>query len=100
MVLYTCFNGQGQTVLADEFGVEDPFGMSPADIVDRVVGLGYKPWIEAHQPRMLPGFGFSTQIEREGLTYIVFISRDTQEIDVQEQRHEAYDSGGVVTESV
>ena len=91
MPYYTWFNGHGRRSLADELGDEDPFGLAPADIVDRIVAAGYTPWVEAPQPEMLPTLGTVTEVEREGVTYIVSVSREAAEIDVQEWRAEAYD---------
>ncbi len=92
MIFYTWFNGQGLASLADDFGAEDPFGLAPADIVDRTVAAGYTPWVEAPQPELLPTLGTVTEVEREGVTFIVSVSRETAEIDVQERRAEAYDA--------
>ena len=47
MIFYTWFNGQGRRALADEFGVEDPFGSALGAIVDLIVATGYTPWIAA-----------------------------------------------------
>ena len=91
MTFYTWFNGHGRRALADAFGAEDPFSLEPGDIVERIVAAGYAPWIEAPQPGLLPTVGTVTEVEREGLTYLVSVSRDAEEIDVQEQRAEAYD---------
>ena len=91
MVYYTWFNAHGCRALADEFGAEDPFGLAPTDIVDRIVVAGYTPWIEAPQPELLPMLGAVTEVVHEGLTYFVSVSRDAEEIGVQERREESYD---------
>ena len=91
MVYYTWFNGHGRRALADEFGTEDPFDLAPSDIVDGIVAAGYTPWIEAPQPELLPMRGTVTVVEREGLAYLVSVSRDAEEVGVQERREEAYE---------
>ena len=89
MIFYTWFNGHGRRALADEFGTDDPFVPSPGEIVDRLVAAGYTPWIAAPQPDLLPMRGTVTNVDREGLSYLVAISRDAEEIGVQERREEA-----------
>ena len=91
MIYYTWFHGHGRRTLADDFGVEDPFGLEAGDIVGRIVAAGYTPWFEGPQPEFLPTLGVRSEVEREGLFYIVSVSRDSEEIDVQEVRSEAYD---------
>ncbi len=91
MIFYTWFNAHGRRALAAGFGTEDPFGLAPGEIVDRIVDAGYAPWIAAPQPELLPMRGTVTEVEREGLIYFVSVSRDAEEIGVQEWRAEAYD---------
>ena len=91
MPYYSWFSGHGRIILADELGAEDPFGLAPADIVDRLGAAGYTPWIEAPQPELLPTLGTVTEAEREGVAYVVSMSREPAEIEVQERRPEAYD---------
>ncbi len=54
-------------------------------------GVGYTPWIAAPQPELLPMRGTVTEVECEGLVFLVSISRDAEEIGVQEWRSQAYD---------
>ncbi len=91
MPCYTWFNGHGRRALADGFGTEDPFGLAPGAIIDRIVATGYTPWIAAPQPELLPMRGTVTEVECEGLVFLVSISRDAEEIGVQEWRSQAYD---------
>ena len=91
MIYYTWFHGHGCRSLADEFGVDDPLGLEPGEIVDRIVAAGYIPRIEAPQSWLLPMPGTKTEVEREGLTYLVSISRDVEAIDVQERRVDAFE---------
>ena len=89
MIHYTWFNCYSRAVLANLDAV-DPFDLAPGEIVERPVAAGYTPCIEAPQPDLLPMPGAVT--ECEGLTYVVAISRETQEIDVQGRRAEAYET--------
>ncbi len=91
MISYTWFNGYGRA-LAEDLGAEDPFGLEPGEIVERIVAAGYTPWIEAPQTDLLPTVGTLTEVEREGLSYFVSVSRKAQVIDVQERRDEAYEA--------
>ncbi len=91
MLYCSWFSGHGRAILADDLGAEDPFGLAPGDIVDRIVAAGYVP--AADRPRSEPfrTLGSVTEVEREGLVYLVAVSRDAEEISVQERRADAYD---------
>ena len=91
MIFYTWFYGYGRAVLADDLGVDDLLSLEPAEIVDRIVAAGHTPWIETPQTDLLPTVGTVTDVESEGLSYIVSVNRNAQVIDVQERREEAYD---------
>ncbi len=94
MIYYSWFSGHGRAVLADELGAEDPFALSPSEIVDRVVAAGHRPAIEAAQDQPFPVVGRLDKIERVGVVFFVSISRDAEEIAVQERRDEAYGPAG------
>jgi hypothetical protein len=91
MIYYTWYHVRGRAILADDLEADDPFSLAPSDIVDRVVAASYTPWIETPMSEPLPPIGTSTEVEREGLSYLVSVSRDAEEIDVQERRVEAYE---------
>ena len=93
MLYYSWFSGHGRAILADDFGVEDPFGLAPGVIVHRIVAAGYTPAVERPKSEPLPTIGTVTEVEREGLIYLVAVSRDAEEISVQERRPrpDAYD---------
>ena len=92
MPYYSWFHGRGRSILADDLGAEDPFGLAPGGIVDRIVAAGYTPAVEHPQAEPFHALGTVTEVEREGLVYLVSISRDAEEIGVQERREEAYEA--------
>ena len=47
MFFYQYFAGLGRDDLADAFASADPFAISPAEIVDRVITLGCTGQVEA-----------------------------------------------------
>ena len=91
MIYYTWYHVRGRAILANDLEADDPFGVAPGDIVDRVVAAGFMPAIDASLSKALPPIGTVTEVEREGLSYLVSVSRDAEEIDVQERREEAYE---------
>ncbi len=91
MPYYSWFHGHGRAVLADDLGADDPFGLAPGAIVDRIVAAGYTPAVEHSQDVLFPTLGVASEVEREGVKYLVSISRDEEQIGVQEWRAEVYD---------
>ena len=67
MIYYSWFSGHGRAILADGLEADDPFGLVPGDIVDRVVAAGYVPAVERPQTEPFCTFGTVTEVEREGL---------------------------------
>ena len=65
--------------------------MTPGAIVHRIVAAGYTPAVERPQAEPFRALGTVTEIEREGLIYLVSVSRDAEEIGAQERRDEAYE---------
>ena len=47
--------------------------------------------MEHSQDVLFPTLGVASEVEREGVKYLVLISRDTEQIGVQERRAEVYD---------
>ncbi len=90
MFFYNYFCLQGREALIDVLASADPFGLPPAEIVERVLALGNVPDIEHGQSQMCPTVGRVYEIRREELDFLVAIGRDAQEISVQEMRTDAY----------
>ena len=90
MVFYNYFRSTGRRALIDALGCPDPFGISPREIVERILAAGYKPLVA--MPRAEP-YGSSErviEVQRRDQTFLVGISRDAEEIFVQEVRSDAY----------
>ncbi len=90
MPYYSWFHGHGRTILADDLGAEDPFGLDSAVIVDRIIAAGYTPEVDRPQEAPFRGLGLVAEVERDGVNYLVSISKDAEEIGVQEWRDVAY----------
>ena len=86
MFFYSYFSGHGREILADVLGADDPFGIPPAEIVERVLTNGYTPVVDQPKTEMWRTVGTVTEVERDGQTFIVCVSRDAQEIGLQEAR--------------
>ena len=91
MFFYSYFSGHGREILVEALGVEDPFGLAPAEIVERILAAGFKPVVD--QPKEEPWryIGTVSQVDRDEQTFLVAVSRDAQEIGLQEMRADAYD---------
>ncbi len=83
MFFYSYFSGHGREILVAALGAEDPFGLAPAEIVERVLAAGY-PVVD--QPKEEPWRYVETvsQVDRDEHTFLVAVSRDAQEIGLQE----------------
>lgn len=91
MPYYSWFHGQGRDALSDVLGAEDPFILDAADIVDRILAAGYTPATGNPQVGPFRGLGLIAEVERDGVNYLVAVSKDAEEIGVQEWRGDAYD---------
>ncbi len=91
MVFYSCLTGHGRALLADTLGVEDPFALEPAEIVERVLAAGYTPDIDRPNAESWPSSGIVTVVRREDQTFLVSVSRHAEEISMQEMRVKRYE---------
>ncbi len=91
MFFYSYFSGHGRDILDEALGAEDPFGLAPAEIVERILASGYTPVLD--QPKEEPWryVGTVSQVERDEQTFLVAVSRDAEAIGLQEMRADAYD---------
>ncbi len=90
MHFYRCFAGQGREALIDTLATADPFALSPAEIVERILALGFEPDVTKHSDEMWPTIGRVFEVRREEQDLLVAVSRDAQEVSVQEARVDAY----------
>ena len=90
MFFYQYFAGFGRDALADTFGSADPFALPPAEIIERVIALGCTPFVNLRKSEMWPTIGRVFEVRRDGQDFLVAISRDAEEISVQEMRAKAY----------
>ena len=91
MLYYPIFSDHGPRRPRQRPRRRRPVLLSPGEIVDRIVAAGHTPAVDRPQSEPRPTFGVVTEVEREGLLYIVSVSRDAEEIGVQERREEAYE---------
>ena len=90
MTFYRYFARQGREALIDTLASADPFGLSPAEVLERVLALGFGPDMTKHADEMWPTVGRVFEVRRERQDFLVAISRDAEEISVQEIRADAY----------
>ena len=91
MPYYLVYCQRGRSTLADDLRSDDPFGLEPLEIIDRVFALGSVP--DAFKPRdtLWPTIGSVSEVVSDEGTYLVAIGRDAEEISVQEVEADAYD---------
>ncbi len=90
MVFYTYFRSTGRRTLIDALGCPDPFGISPREIVERILAAGYKPLAATPGAEPYGSTERIIEVQRRDQTFLVGISRDAEKISVQEVRSEAY----------
>ncbi len=90
MIFYRYFAVQGREALIDTLASTDPFGLSPTEIVERVLALGYGPDVTKHAEEIWPTVGRVFEVRRDGRDFLVAISRDAEEISLQEVRADGY----------
>ena len=86
VIFYLYFNGHGREAIADTLGCIDPFALSAAEVVERVLALGNAPDLRKSRDEMWPTKGRVTEVERNGQAFLVALSWEAQEISVQEVR--------------
>ena len=91
MFFYSYYSGHGREILVDVLGAEDPFGLAPADIVERIIAAGYTPVIDQRKTEPWTFLGTVTTVARNGQAFMVAVSRDGESIGLQEIRADAYD---------
>ena len=90
MFFYRYFAEQGRKALADTLDDADPFALRPAEIVECVLALGNRPDVRVPLLTMWPTIGRVFEVRREEQDFLVAISRDAEEISVQEMRADRY----------
>ena len=90
MFFYHYFALQGREALIDTLASADPFMLSADEIVERVLMLGNVPDTTRLHSTMLPVIGRVFEVRREEQEFLVAISRDAEEISVQEIRADPY----------
>ncbi len=91
MFFYSYFSGHGRAILADELDASDPFALSPAEIIERILMAGYPPNVEWPSSKPWPQVGTVTEVRRDGQSFRVGVSRDAERISLQEVRYSGYD---------
>ncbi len=91
MIYYSYFSGHGRAILADELNASDPFALSPAEIIERILMAGYTPNVGCFSSEPWPQAGAVTEVRRDGQSFRVGVSRDAERISLQEVRYSGYD---------
>ncbi len=91
MFFYSYFSDRGRALLADELNVNDPFALSPAEIIERILMAGYTPAVGWPSSEPWPQTGTVTEVRRDGSSFLVAVSRDEEMTGLQEARYSGYD---------
>ncbi len=87
---YGYFVGQGRDLLKAELHADDPFGLSPAEIVDRLIAAGFVPILESELRHPLRTSGRIANVDRGEQRFIVAVDPAAETISVQDVRADAY----------
>lgn len=93
VVSMTCssyFVGHGRAILASELGAEDPFGLAPPDILERVLSGGHTPAADRPRTEPWPQVGIITEVPRDEQAFLVAVGREAEQISLQEGRADPY----------
>ena len=90
MFFYRYLAIQGREALIDTLASADPFALPPAKVVERALALGNVLDVTKPVREMWPTIGRVFEVRREKQDFLVAISRDAEEISVQEMRADAY----------
>ncbi len=90
MTFYSYFRVQGRGALTTAFASADPFALSPKEVIRYVIAAGYHPGIGKTESEMWPAVGTIHQVSLNGQIFLVGLSRDAEEISVQEFRTESH----------
>ena len=91
MFYYSYFSSQGRDVLAAALGTQDPFELAPYEIVERVLAGGESPLVDCKKADLWRAMGQVYEVRLARRNFVVAVCRNTQEINVQEIRADAYD---------
>ncbi len=92
MFYYSHFTGRGKEVLIAILGAEDPFKLAPYEIVERVLKAGVTPVLDSRKTDLWRARGQVYEVRLKERNFLVAISREAQQISVQETRVDAYET--------
>jgi hypothetical protein len=93
MFYYSCYSCRGLAALAYDLNVNDPFALAPAEIVERILMAGYTPAVDLARPDPWSQAGTVTEVHRDGLVFLVAVSREEEMIGLQEARPDPHEPG-------
>ncbi len=91
MFYYSHFTGRGAEILAATLGVEDPFKLAPYEIVERVLKAGSTPVLDSRKTELWRANGQVYEVRLTDRDFLVAMSREAQQISVQETRADAFE---------
>ena len=99
MFYYSHFAGRGKEILTAVLGAEDPFQLAPYEIVERVLKVGVMPVLDSRKTDLWRANGQVYEVRLAERNFLVAMSREAQQISVQEIRRDAFDAPPVRAES-
>ncbi len=93
MFYYSCYSCRGLAALAYDLNVNDPFALALAEIVERILMAGYTPAVDLARPDPWSQAGTVTEVHRDGLVFLVAVSREEEMIGLQEARPDPHEPG-------
>lgn len=91
MIYYSCFSCRGLTALSQALNVDDPFALTPAQIVERILMAGYSPALDLRRLEPWYQVGTVTEVHVDGKRFLVAVSREEEMIGLQEVHDIGYE---------
>ena len=99
MFYYSHFTGRGKEILTAVLGAGDPFQLAPYEIVERVLKAGVTPVLDSRKTDLWRANGQVYEVRLAERNFLVAMSREAQQISVQEMRPDAYDASSMRAEA-
>ncbi len=88
---YCYFIGQGHDLLREQLRADDPFALSPSEIVQRLLAAGFGPNVGLGQRHLFAMTGRIRTVDFDDQRFIVWVDPESETIGLQEIRAEAYE---------
>ena len=89
-LLFILHRPRGARAWLTRLGTSDPFGLDPTRIVERILAEGFRPVLKSPKTEPWRTIGPVSEVQLDGQTFLVAVSKNAERISVQEMRADAY----------